>query len=94
MKIEPGSRVWIPCRVKRGEFPDERVVHVGNDAAEWDGFVHVRQLRDPIEEGETAVAATVVEATDQAVSARLPGQVKRRHFFSAPPSVFRSLASL
>ena len=54
MKIEPGSKVWIPCRVKRGEFPDERVVHVGNDAAEWDGFVHVQQLRDPIEEGEGA----------------------------------------
>jgi hypothetical protein len=93
MKIEPGAKFWIPCQVRRGEFPDERIVHVGSEAAAWDGFVHVRALRDPIDEGETAVAVTIVEATDRSVSARLPGQVKPRHYFSAPPSVFRELAS-
>lgn len=94
MEFEPGSKVWIPCRVRRGEFPDERVVHVGSGGAEWDGFVRVDHLRDPIDDGETAVVATVVEATEQTVAARLPGQVKRRHFFSAPASVFRTLVSL
>lgn len=94
MAIEPGSKVWIPCQVRRGEFPDERVVHVGSETAEWDGFVHVGALREPIDEGETAVAATVVEATDHTVSARLPGQVKRRHFFSAPLDRFKAIVVL
>ena len=94
MEIEPGAKVWIPCRVSPGEFPDERIVHLGSGGSAWDGFVRVDQLRDPIDDGETAVVATVVEATEHTVAARLPGQVKRRHFFSAPASVFRTLLSL
>ena len=94
MAIQPGAKVWIPCRVRRGEFPDERVVHVDGGGANWDGFVRVEQLREPIAEGETAIEATVVEATERTVFARLPGQVKRRHFFSAPACVFEGLAPL
>ena len=94
MTLEPGSKVWIPCRVRRGEFPDERVVHVGTEGANWDGFVRVERLREPIAEGETAIEATVVEATEHVVSARLPGQVKRRHFFSAPAAAFGKLVAL
>ncbi|HKQ62840.1 MAG TPA: hypothetical protein VJS92_16225 [Candidatus Polarisedimenticolaceae bacterium] len=70
--------------MRRAVLPDERIVEVRILADTWGGFVHVRQLRDQIEEGRTAIAATVVEASDGRVSVRLPGQANQRSYPVVP----------
>jgi hypothetical protein len=91
MTLEPGAKVWIPCDVRPSVFPDERLVRIESATESWDGFLDVRQLRDQIEEGRTAVAATVVEASHGRVSVQLPGQVTRGPFMSGPEAQFERL---
>jgi hypothetical protein len=82
MTLERGDMVWIPCEVKRGVFPDERNVSIESQTGQWAGFVDVRQLRDDITDGTTAIRATIVEATHDRCSARLPGQTTRRQYLT------------
>jgi hypothetical protein len=91
MTLEPGAKVWIPCEVKLGLFPDERIVRLESPTGCWAGFVHVGELRDEIEQGRTAVLATIVELSQAEVSARLPGQTARGQYFSGPASVVEGL---
>jgi hypothetical protein len=82
MTLERGDMVWIPCEVTRGVFPDERNVRIQSPAGDWTGFVDVRQLRDEIADGRTAIRATLVEGARGELSARLPGQTSRRQYLS------------
>ena len=88
MTLEPGTRVWIRCEVKLGPFPDERTIHVDSPSGHWEGVVDVRQLRDEIAEGPTAVLATIVESSEIGTAARLPGQSRRGPYFTAPLTQF------
>jgi len=88
MTLEPGTKVWIRCEVKRGLFPDERTVHLDSPSGHWEGVVDVRQLRDEISEGKTAVLATIVGGSEDDLAARLPGQARHHDYFSAPRSEF------
>jgi len=73
MKFRAGMRIWIPCDVKPGPFPDERMVRVTHQGGEWLGFVNVSSLRDQIEEGATFVLAIVEDIEADRFTARLPG---------------------
>jgi hypothetical protein len=87
MTLEPGDTVWIPCDVTHGVFPDERNVSVESPIGRWVGFVDVRQLREAIMDGRTAIRATIVEAPRGEVRARLPGQTTRRQYLTVTDSV-------
>jgi len=82
MTLERGDMVWIPCEVMHGVFPDERRVSIDSTAGHWSGVVDVRQLRDEIENGKTAIRATIVEGVRGEFSARLPGQTNRRQYLT------------
>jgi len=84
MTLERGDIVWIPCEVTRGVFPDERNVRIKSPTGDWAGFVDVRQLRDEILDGRTAIRATIVDASCDELSARLPGQTTRRQYLTVP----------
>jgi hypothetical protein len=82
MTLELGDTVWIPCEVTHGVFPDERHVSVKSPAGHWVGFVDVKQLRDEITDGPTAIRATVVQAAHGEFAARLPGQTTHRQYLA------------
>lgn len=84
MTQERGDMVWIPCDVTSGVFPDERNVTIESPTGRWAGVVDVRQLRDEIQDGRTAVRATIVESSQSGFSARLPGQTTRRQYLTMP----------
>lgn len=71
--LKPGATVWIPCEVKPGPFPDERVVLVESEKNSWIGFVDLRFLQNPIQEGKTQVLARVVSVKGDQFQATLPG---------------------
>ena len=82
MALEPGDTVWIPCDVTRGVFPDVRQVSVDSPSGRWAGFVDVKQLRDEIADGRTAIRATIVGAVHGGFAARLPGQTARHQYMT------------
>ena len=82
MALEPGDTVWIPCDVTHGVFPDERNVSVELPGGRLAGFVDVKQLRDDIEDGRTAIRATIVRAAPDRLHARLPGQTARHQYLT------------
>lgn len=86
MTLERGDMVWIPCEVTHGVFPDERHVSIDSPTGRWAGVVDVRQLRDEIADGRTAIRATIVEGMHGELSARLPGQTTRRQYLTVPTS--------
>jgi len=84
MTQERGDMVWIPCDVTSGVFPAERNVTIESPTGRWAGVVDVRQLRDEIRDGRTAIRATIVESPQGEFSARLPGQTTRREYLTVP----------
>jgi hypothetical protein len=82
MTLEIGNTVWIPCDVTVGVFPDERNVSIELPAGRWVGFVDVKQLRDAIPRGRTAIRATVVKAAHGEFAARLPGQTTHHQYLT------------
>ena len=86
MTLERGDMVWIPCDVTRGVFPDQRNVSIQSPSGHWSGFVDVRQLRDEILDGKTAIRATIIESSYGTLSARLPGQTSRRQYLTVSTS--------
>ena len=73
MEVRAGMRVWVPCEVKPGVFPNERVVRVERSQGVWTGFVPESVLRERIEHGRTAVQALIYEVREGVVEAFLPG---------------------
>lgn len=86
MTLQAGDTVWIPCEVTRSVFPDERNISIESITGAWIGFVDVRHLREGVLSGRTAVRATIVAASNEEFSARLPGQTGQRDYptFRAP----------
>lgn len=73
MGIEAGKKIWVPCEVKPGPFPDERMFRVKLDSEEWLGFVPVKFLKNPIDQGKTFIEALVVSVEDNFFTAQFPG---------------------
>lgn len=82
MALRPGDTVWIPCDVTHSVFSDERNVSVESSCGRFTGFVDVKQLRDDIVDGRTAIRATIVGATAGRLEARLPGQTMRHQYLT------------
>ena len=76
-----GARMWLPCEVKPGPFPDERMVLVKADGSEWFGFVNVRWLKNSIEDGANDVLARVVNIEGPIFSALIPGNAPNSGLF-------------
>ena len=72
MNPRPGARIWIPCEVKPGAFPDERMVRVLHERGEWLGFVNVSSLRKQGREGATHILGIVEDIQEDRFTARLP----------------------
>ena len=87
MAPEPGDTVWIPCEVRGSAFADERKVSIESPAGRWAGIVDVRQLRDEIVDGTTAIRATIVGTSHGQLAARLPGQTRRREYLTVPTNL-------
>jgi hypothetical protein len=82
MAPEPGDTVWIPCEVRGSTFADERRVSIDSPVGRWAGIVDVRQLRDEIVDGATAIRATIVGTAHGKLAARLPGQTRHREYLT------------
>ena len=66
----------MPCEVRPGPFPTERLVRVESEEGAWVGFVDVKHLKDrDTIEGETMILGTVskVDETTGRFEATLPG---------------------
>ena len=72
--LKSGSGVWLPCKVKPGPFPDERMVLVESiDGTKWFGFVNAQWLYLKEQQGEDHVLGTVASVTGNTFLARVPG---------------------
>ena len=71
--LRVGVGVWMPCRVRRGPFPDERMVLVRWEGSEWCGFVNAEWLRYSVEEGDDEVLAKITAVDGERFTAIMPG---------------------
>lgn len=71
--LRVGVGVWKPCRVRRGPFPDERMVLVRWEGSVWSGFVNAEWLRHRVEEGPDDVLAKVRAVDGERFTAIMPG---------------------
>lgn len=55
-----GSMVWVPCEVRGGPFPDERMVYIESKVGEWFGFVNVSELEDRVPRGKDRVRGAIL----------------------------------
>ena len=74
MGYQVGQRVWIPCEVKLGPFPDERTVRIRSEQGEWVGFVPVDALREPVDVGSTYVRAVITQVEGARFYAKVAGE--------------------
>jgi hypothetical protein len=81
MGFEAGRLVWIPCEVKPGPFPDERMIRIPSERGEWVAFVHVNELRKPICDGSTFVRAVILSVEGGRFNARIAGEPVASSFF-------------
>ncbi|MCI0490393.1 MAG: hypothetical protein L0229_27685 [Blastocatellia bacterium] len=74
MTLNVGRHIWVPCEVKPGPFPDERMVRVQSKLGDWVGFVPATSLKEPVLTGETLISALIIDVRDGRFSARIPGE--------------------
>lgn len=66
-----GQRVYIPCTVHKGAFPDEVLVTIETDKGVISGFTQSASVVH--RKGRDYVAGVVVETSADAVKVRVPG---------------------
>jgi hypothetical protein len=89
-----GRLVWIPCEVKPGPFSDERIIRIPSERGEWVAFVHVNELRQPIENGSTYVRAVILNVEGGRFNARIAGEPVTSSFFEGALNRIEPLAAL
>lgn len=94
MTPKVGGQIWVPCEVKPGPFPDERLVRVASGAGEWVGFVPADALQNDVFEGHTCLLGTIVEVRADSVSVNFPGDSVTRAQFEGSISRIRPLGSV
>lgn len=93
MGYDVGQLVWIPCEVKPGPFPDERIVRIGSERGEWVGFVPVHSLREPLSEGSTHVRAIITRLAGGTFLARISGEPVTSSLFEGTLSRVEPIAA-
>ncbi len=81
MEFKRGEKIYLPCEVKPGPFPDERMVRIRINGEEWLGFVHVSMLKENIMEGKSEISAEIVDIKGNKVYVRIPGESVNRTLF-------------
>ena len=94
MNYEPGRQIWIPCEVKPGPFPDERMVRIDSDGTSWVGFVPVESLQEPVTHGQTFVRAVIVSVEGKRLAVRVPGEPVASRLAEITQSRVQPLAAL
>ncbi|MBF6560880.1 MAG: hypothetical protein IVW56_11350 [Candidatus Binataceae bacterium] len=73
-ELKVGATFWLPCKVRRGPFPNERRVYIKTDTSDWFGFVSTSELKDKREEGNDYVRALVLTVKTDSVIVQIRGQ--------------------
>jgi hypothetical protein len=94
MAYDVGQFVWIPCEVKPGPFPDERIARIRSEQGEWVGFVPVHSLRDPVFEGSTFVRAIITRLAGGTFRARISGESVTSSMFEGTLSRVEPIAAV
>ena len=96
LRFRVGDPLWIRCEVKKGPFPDERLVLVHSAFGEWLAFISSHLLKDSdLVEGQTEVPAVVVQVGSDHYLAKLPGSPLTTSLFKdAWPSRVSQLGAL
>lgn len=94
MGIQKGRLVWIPCEVKPGPFPDERIVKIRSERGEWVAFVPADALKEPITEGSTFVRAVIVRVQGNTFNAKVAGEPLTSSFFEGSLTKVTPIAAL
>ena len=79
--LKVGAGIWVPCKVRRGAFFNERMVHIDAGGNRWVGFVATHWLKHKIDEGEDEILLKVVEVSGETFSAMVPGNSLKRSLF-------------
>ncbi len=72
--IKKGMKVWIPCEVRGGPFPNERRVYVKTGLSEWFGFVSTSELKQGVLEGHDSVRGVVADVSNDNIVIGIRGQ--------------------
>ena len=72
--IKEGASIWLPCEVRRGPFPDERIVYVKTTRGEWFGFVNVKELKNKVASGQDFVRGVVLAVGSDHIVVGIEGQ--------------------
>lgn len=94
MGYQAGRLVWIPCEVKPGPFPDERIVRIRSEHDEWVGFVSVDALRTPVVEGHTFVRAVIMQVEGSRFNAKVAGEPVTSSLFEGTLSRVEPIAAV
>ncbi len=73
-QITKGKSIWLPCEVRGGPFPDERIVYVKSKLGEWFGFVNVKELKNKTQSGKDYVRGVVLGVSSDHIVVAIEGQ--------------------
>ena len=73
-QITKGQNIWLLCEVRKGPFPDERLIHVQGTRSEWVGFVNANQLKEKVVNGQGYVRGVVLATGSQHIVVGIEGQ--------------------
>ena len=93
MIFKKGQKIFLPCEVKPGPFPDERMVRIQIDGEEWYGFVHVSMLTEKIQEGKSMIRVEIIDIKDNHLYLRIPGEPVNQTLFYIAKSEIEKLDS-
>ena len=60
-EVKIGDIVWVPCEVKLGPFPNERLVRIQSGHGEWVGFVEEQAIEGKKKKGVARVLARIAK---------------------------------
>ena len=69
--IAVGEKILVPISVERGAFPTESLITFEAKDGPVSGFIRADLIRN--RNGRTFIEATVIEASEDAITVRLPG---------------------
>jgi len=73
-KIKKGMTIWLPCEVRKGPFPDERIAYVKTTRGEWFGFVNAKELKNKVPSGKDFIRGIVLAVSSDHIVVGIEGQ--------------------
>jgi hypothetical protein len=92
--IKKGMVRWLPCKVRKGPFPNERMVYINTGISEWFGFVNIAELKSKVEEGDDSVRAIVLAVEGDTVTVGIRGSSPASGAVQARRSVIAEYGSV